>query len=251
MNEVERLIDALKAALREQGTTYGELAGRVGASESSVKRWFSQRSFTLQRLQDCCDAIGVSLFDLGRRAQAEARSQTYRLTLEQERRLVADVGLFYFFWMLVRRHSVASIQRRYGIPQRRLHRWLVELSRLDILELRDADRVRLKVPSNVIWNPDGPIERVMVARSLPLFLQRRFAKPDEYFRFIVGKLSASSIARFRAALAKLADEVFDQSVGSDALEPRSQTNALVVAFGPAEFSLRDVVEGRRARRKTP
>ena len=243
-DDADRLVDALKQALREQGVTYRELAERVGVSEPTIKRCFSTKRFTLERLQACCDAIGIPMLDLARHARAEAASETYRLTLSQERRLVADVGLFYFFWMLVHRHSVASIQRRYAIPKRRLHRWLVELDRMEIIELRDADRVKLRVPSNVVWNEDGPIERLIVARSLPVFLQGRFRGDDEYFRFIVGKLSPESMATFRAKLIRLAAQVFEQSAGTDALHTEAKTTALVVAFGPVDFSLRDVVEGR-------
>lgn len=248
VDDAQRMVEALKALLREQGITYGELATRVGLSESSIKRHFSRGTFSLQRLAQCCDAVGASLFDLARRAKADAASEVYRLSLAQERRLVADVGLFYFFWMLVHRHSVKSIQRRYPIPARRLHRWLLELHRMEILELRDADRVVMRVPSTVVWNEDGPIERLIVARSLPVFLQGRFARDDEYFRFIVGKLSPESIAKFRAGLLRLAEQVFEQSVGTDALRSDSRTTALVVAFGRADFSLRDVVAAGNASR---
>lgn len=246
-DEADRMVEALKVALRQQGLVYRELAERVGVSESTVKRWFSERSFTLDRLQQCCRALGISLFDLARNARGQAESEMYQLSLAQERRLVADVGLFYFFWMLVHRHSVTSIARRYAIPERRLHRWLVELDRIGIIELRDANRVKLRVPSHVVWNPDGPIQRLMVERSLPLFLRGKFNKDDEYFRFIVGKLSPESVASFRAGLVRLAEQVFEQSVGTDAMRKDSKTTALVVAFGPADFSLRDVVRGSRVR----
>lgn len=243
MTDADRIVDALKDVLREQGMTYAVLARRIGVSEATVKRTFSQRSFTLDRLQRICDAVGISMFDLGRRARAEAESELYRLTLSQERRLVADVGLFYFFWMLVNRHAVASIRRRYRVPERKLHRWLVELDRMGIIELRDGLRYTLRVPSNIVWNEDGPIERLMVSRSVPLFLRGRFSRDDEYFRFIVGKLSTDSIAIFRTQLQRLAEQIFTQSVGTDVLRADSKATALVVAFGPADFSLRDVVAG--------
>lgn len=241
MTDADRLVESLKGILREQGVTYAKLAARIGVSETTVKRAFSRRSFTLDRLQAVCDAVGVSLHDLSRRARVASESEVYRLTTAQERRLVADVGLFYFFWMLVNRHSLASICRRYRISERKRRRWLLELDRMGILELRDGDKFKLAVPSNVVWNEDGPIQRLMVSRSVPLFLQRKFNGPDEYFRFVVGKLSPESMVVFREQLARLAERVFQQSVGTDAMRSDSRTAALVVGFGPAEFSLRDVV----------
>ena len=36
--DADRLVDALKQALREQGVSYRELAGRIGVSEPTIKR---------------------------------------------------------------------------------------------------------------------------------------------------------------------------------------------------------------------
>ena len=150
------------------------------------------------------------------------------------------MGLFYFFWMRGNRHSLTSICRRYGVSERKAQSWLVELDQMGIIELRGS-RFSLRVSSNVVWNEDGPIERLIVARSLPVFLQGRFRREDEYRRFFVGKLSPESTMLFRARLRDLADQIFRQSVGTDAMRSDGKTAALLVAFGPASFSLRDVV----------
>lgn len=241
MTDADRILAALRQVLREQGLTYAELARRLHVSEVTVKRMFSGRRISLERLQQACDAVGISLFDLGRRARAQSEAEPYRLTIAQERRLVADVELFYFFWMIVHRHGLASICRRYRVSLERARRWLGELDRMGIIELRPGDRFALKVPSNVVWNEDGPIERLIVARSLPVFMQRRFRREDEYFRFVVAKLTPESIAAFRARMREVAEQIFQQSVDIDAMRSDSRTIGAVVAFGPADFSLRDVV----------
>ncbi|MCY7313627.1 MAG: helix-turn-helix transcriptional regulator, partial [Pseudoxanthomonas sp.] len=51
------LIDALKRTLRAQGITYRDLALRLKLSEASVKRMFSQRAMTLQRLEQVCEVL--------------------------------------------------------------------------------------------------------------------------------------------------------------------------------------------------
>ena len=243
MRDSERIVEVLKQVLRERGLTYRELGAKIGLSEPTVKRMFSQRRITLERLETVCDALGLSLFELTRRASAQLESEIYRLTVAQERRLVADVELFYFFWMLVNRHGLASICRRYGVSDEQAQRWLVQLDRMGIVELYEGRRFKLRVPSNVVWNEDGPIERLIVARSLPIFLKGRFRRDDEYFRFIVGKLSPESTMLFKTRLRELAEQIFEQSVGTDAMRSDSKTAAVLVAFGPASFSLRDVVRG--------
>lgn len=44
--------------------TYAELGLKIGLSEASIKRIFSQQTFTLSRLDEICQALGVSLFKL-------------------------------------------------------------------------------------------------------------------------------------------------------------------------------------------
>ena len=51
------LIDALKRLLRGQGLTYRELASRIKMSEAAVKRMFSLRAMSLQRLEQLCDCL--------------------------------------------------------------------------------------------------------------------------------------------------------------------------------------------------
>ena len=45
------LVDALKRLLKAHDVTYARVAAGLGLSEASVKRMFSRRDFTLQRLE--------------------------------------------------------------------------------------------------------------------------------------------------------------------------------------------------------
>ena len=53
------LVDTLKRILKGRGITYATVAAGLGLSEASVKRMFSRRDFTLQRLEDVCRIAGV------------------------------------------------------------------------------------------------------------------------------------------------------------------------------------------------
>ena len=59
MSQVNELIDTLKRLLRERGLTYAVVAQQLGLSEATVKRGFSTRSFTLERVVAICDLIGI------------------------------------------------------------------------------------------------------------------------------------------------------------------------------------------------
>lgn len=241
MSDAARIVDELKALARERGLTYRALGERLALSEPTVKRLFSRRRLSLERLEQLCRALGVTIAEVTRRVEQQREADVYRLTIDQERQLVGEAQLFYFFWMLVNRHSVASICRRYRVAPRRARRYLEALARIGIVELRAGDRHRLLVPRTVVWNPDGPIARLVVAQTAPRFLEGKFQRDDECFHFLVGKLSPASIAAFREELRALAGRVFAQSVGADALRDDSKRMGLLVAYGPLEFSLRDVM----------
>jgi DNA-binding Xre family transcriptional regulator len=64
MGQTRELIGTLKAALKSQGKTYADVARELGLAEASVKRIFSQQSFSLDRLDRVCHMLGMEISDL-------------------------------------------------------------------------------------------------------------------------------------------------------------------------------------------
>src|SRR4051794_9006774 len=58
------LVDSLKRALKAKGITYADLAARIEMSEAGVKRMFSQKNFTLQKLEAILHATGLDLIEI-------------------------------------------------------------------------------------------------------------------------------------------------------------------------------------------
>ena len=84
MSESTAIVQVLKRSLKTKGLTYKDIAKRVGLSEASVKRVFSAKTFTLQRLESVCAAIGMSMAELVRLASETHDSAPGSLSLEQE-----------------------------------------------------------------------------------------------------------------------------------------------------------------------
>ena len=61
MSQTVQLVDTLKKLLRERKITYAEVAEKLNLSEANVKRMFSKRHFTLNRLEEICDMAGADL----------------------------------------------------------------------------------------------------------------------------------------------------------------------------------------------
>ena len=58
------LVDALKRVLKARGLTYADIARGLDLSEASVKRIFSKRDFTLERLDEVCRLAGIDFAEL-------------------------------------------------------------------------------------------------------------------------------------------------------------------------------------------
>src|SRR5690606_5368321 len=109
MSEAAAIIDALKRNLKRRGITYRDVARKVGLSEASVKRVFASRTFTLQRLEAICAAVGLSVGELIRSVAAPQDPHSHYLSIEQEELLASDRRLLACFYLLLNGHGSPQI----------------------------------------------------------------------------------------------------------------------------------------------
>src|SRR5437762_163549 len=135
------LVDALKRLLRSQGFTYAHVAAGLGLSEAGVKRMFSRRDFTLQRLEDVCALAHIDVAAL-LRAVADEPTGLAQLTVEQERELVSDPRLMLVALCAVGNWTFEQIVDTYSITRAECVRLLARLDRQKIIELLPGNRIR-------------------------------------------------------------------------------------------------------------
>ncbi len=239
---IDLIAQSLKTTLREQGVSYADLGGRIGRSESSVKRLFSKKSFSLDLLEKICGHLGISLFDLMDRAKGAAAVEIYTLTEKQEKMLAANPRFYCFFWLVVNRVPLKRILSAYHIPMKEAERYLLQLNRFKLIDLKPHNRFTILVPRTVQWSAGGPIDKFVVANTLSRFLKGRFDRPEDYHRFIIAKLTPESMLQFKIRFKALADELFEQSTMMESTLKKSKTMGLVVALGQTDFSLVHVLE---------
>jgi DNA-binding Xre family transcriptional regulator len=235
MTQTAQITAALKQVLKTRGLTYALLARRIGLSETSVKRLFSQGTFTLRRLDEICAALETDLFDLARlgRSRAETVSE---LSLEQEAALAGDPKLLTLFHLLLNEWRFAEIVRDYEIAEAEGIRLLARLDRLKLIELGPKNRARLLVPKNIVWRRAGPIRKVYEERVLREFFGSSFDGGDELLRFELMELTPASQAVVQRKLQRLAAE-FMELAEIDASLPERRSTGLVVAIRPLVLSL--------------
>jgi transcriptional regulator with XRE-family HTH domain len=228
------LVEALKRTLKVRGITYARLAAGLQLSEASVKRMFSKRDFTLQRLDDVCRVAGVDLSDLLQEV-VERQAQVSRLTVEQERELVSDTGLLVVALCAVGHWTLEEIIRTYGLSRADCIKHLVHLDRLKIIELQPGDRIKPLLSRTFSWLPDGPVQRHFRAHIEAEYLNWPFDGPGELLLFVNGMLSRASMTEVIARLRRVAAE-FTEIHNADLSLPLQvrQGASLLLAIRPWE-----------------
>ena len=209
MAQTAQLIDALKLALKAHGRTYRDVARHLNLSEASVKRLFAHRSFTLQRLDQICQLLGIEFSDLVQLMQRNAAVAISRLTLEQEQELVGDLELLLITVCVLHHWTLDQMVENLTIPPLRCLQHLLHLDRLKMIELLPKNRVKLRVAPNFQWRENGPIQQFFLERLQSDFFNSRFDQDQERLIVINGMLAASSNAVFQRKMEQLARE-FDE-----------------------------------------
>jgi len=199
------LVETLKRILKGQGITYAQLAPQLRLSEASVKRMFSRRDFTLQRLEDVCRVAGIDFADLAREAAGEGARVT-QLSVEQEREIVSDPKMLMVALCAVGNWTFDEIVDTYAITPQECVGYLARLDRHRIIELQPGNRIRPLISRTFAWLPDGPIQRFFRERVENEFLSSAFDRPGEVFLFVSGMLSRDSMTELCARLRRVARE---------------------------------------------
>lgn len=237
MAQTREIIDTLKKALKAQGRTYADVAVAIGLTEASVKRLFSQRSFSLARLDQVCQLLDIEISDLIQ-LMNEQRKSLKQLTVEQENELTGDVMLLIVAVCVLNRWTMGDILSWYAISEHECVRHLAKLDRLKIIELLPGNRIKLLVAPNFSWLENGPIQFFFQKKIGQEFFNTRFSRDDECLVVLNGMLSAQSNAEFQRKLRRLARE-FDVLNSDDAsldLEERHGTT-LVLAMRGWQYGL--------------
>jgi transcriptional regulator with XRE-family HTH domain len=228
------LVDALKRLLKAKGITYAAVAQQLAISETSVKRMFSRRDFTLHRLEDVCRIAGIDFADLARAVTTEDTGIAH-LTIEQEEEIVSDPTLLLVALCAVGNWTVEQIVGTYDLTLAECIGCLTRLDRRRIIELQPGNRIRPLISRTFSWLPDGPIQRYFRSRVEAEYLSGHFDRPEELFVFVSGMLSRQSTEELILRLRRTARE-FAELHHDDVARPISQRHgtSMLLALRPWE-----------------
>lgn len=241
MSQTNEMLRALKRCLKAKGLTYQDVANALELSEPSIRRIFSQGTFTLKRLEQVCRFLDMSIYDLARMTRLDSDQDVTRLTLEQERQLAEDPIALTYFYLLLTGRSVEKITQEFGLDDRQQTTLLVKLSRMKLVELYPTNNGRLLTSRRIDWRRDGPIRKAYQKQVTASFMDSRFEGSEEMFRFDSGELSAASVKILCRKLEKLSQE-FDELAEMDIGLPAKEKKAIGMMAGIRPWAYWSILE---------
>jgi DNA-binding Xre family transcriptional regulator len=226
MARTAALVDSLKRELRARNITYAAVAKRLAMSEASVKRMFSQKEFTLSRLDAICEVAGIEFSDLARSLGA-ADAVISQLSFEQEKEFVDNHKLMLVALLTLNHYSFEQMVALFELDAAECTRLLARLDRLKFIELMPNNRIRLLVSRAFAWIPDGPIQRFFKANGVGDYFRSSFDGGNELMVLANGALSKPSITALLARLRKTAAE-FSAMRSDDAPLPSSEREPITL-----------------------
>lgn len=239
------LIDALKRCLRAQNMTYRDLAGQIRLSEAAVKRMFSRRAMSLQRLEQICDALDVGLAELSAEA-SRGRKAMAQLSEAQELALVGEPALLLALFLTLNRWRQADALAHFGFTPAQWTALLVKLDRLGIIELMPGNRGRALTARNFRWRADGPMERYFRHTLLTDYFADPFDGEQDALLLLSGALSIEGVRHVRQRLEEVARE-FDALLARDATLPAEERIGVSLVLAQKPWLLQLFQPYRRSR----
>lgn len=251
MSQTAILVQTLKAQLKQHGLTYAAVGMQLGLSEASIKRQFSQQSFSLKTLDAICGLMNMELSELVHASEAQA-PRLRQLSAAQEAELVKDPRRMLVAVCVLNHWSLQQIVSTYAISEAEGVLHLLQLDRLGLIRLQAENRVRLMVARDFTWLPDGPIHRFFNAQAQGDFLGSRFEGTGEILRFQHGMLGAAANARFQRKLERLVQEFAELHAESQSLlEDQRFGTSLLLAMRPWEPAVFEALRRQPDTRKLP
>ncbi len=239
MSQTRLIVETLKRELRKQRLTYRDVARKLQLSEASVKRLFSERSFTLERIEQVCDLLNLEISDLVHQMEKDIEL-TSQLTLEQEKELVSDIKLLLMAHFLLNRLEFSEIIDIYDISEPEGIRLLAKLDRMKILELQPGNRVRLIISENFKLIPGGPIQRFYERVVQAEFFDSSFDGAGEFRIFVSGMFSRDANAEIIRKIKRLAEDAHELRQDSEGLPLAERFGcSLIMAIRPWEVKVFD------------
>ncbi len=237
MSQIANLCDTLKQQLKARNITYKDLAQALELSEANIKRIFANQSFTLERLEQVCGVMELSLSDLFL-LSSQKEPKLSQLTQEQEEELISNKKLLLIAVCARDGWSFHDIITQYSIDELECVRLLARLDKLKMLQLLPGNKFKLLIAQDFRWIPGGPLEKFMNRNVIVEFLDGDFNQENAFRFYLRGSYSDASIALLKSKLNQLTQDaaLLNQQDAKLPLDKRQHIGVLL-ALRPWELQM--------------
>lgn len=238
MQQSAQFIEALKRCLKAKSMTYQSLAERLGISETSIKRNFSEGSFSLKRIGAILDVLEVNFADVAKLIAATPDKRPNVLTFDQESILASDKKLFSFFHLLLFGTSAEESRLKLSLSQPQVRRFVGILKEIGLVEVKSNGQIRSLIDRRVGWRDNGPLRKAYAKQLIGEFLKNPFDGDQEVFTFKTRSLTFASQAQLARKMQLLAAEMDELStIDSTIVKGKTRPVAFIMGFRPFTFSV--------------
>jgi len=235
MSTTADLVLALKQELKAARLTYADLARKLGLAESSVKRMLARGDMPLSRIDAICRALKLDFAELARRV-ADAQPLLAELTQAQEKAVVADKKLLLVAICVLSQWTLEQMVASYRLSEAECVKYLAQLDRIGIIELRPLNRYRLKLAKTFRWRPHGPVMDYFREHALLDYYSGGFDGHGEGLLLVHGSISRSLAPAFVERLQRVAQDFAQQHQADQKLpESAREGYTLLLAMRSWEF----------------
>jgi transcriptional regulator with XRE-family HTH domain len=230
MSTTHDLVAALKTELKAAGMTYAELAEHLGMAESSIKRMFSREGdMPLSRIDEVLRLLKMDFAELARQV-AEAQPLRSALSAEQEAAVVADRRLMLLAICCLSQWTFEQMVSTYTFSDAECLKYLLQLDKLGIIELRPLNRYRLKVAKGFQWRPHGPVMQYFREHVAADYYSGGFDGEGETLMLVHGQIGRSLAANFVERLQRVGQDFAQQHLADQKL-PADQRRPYTLVVG--------------------
>ncbi|GKS77444.1 helix-turn-helix transcriptional regulator [Acidovorax sp. SUPP950] len=237
MSTTADLVAALKKELKSAQMTYADLAQALGMAESSVKRMLAKGDMPLSRIDAICRALALDFADLARRV-ADSQPLLKELSQAQETAVVADKKLMLMAICVLSQWTLEQIVTTYRLSEAEGVKYLAQLDRIGIIELRPLNRYRLKLAKTFRWRPHGPVMHYFRDHALLDYFAGSFDGPGEGVLLVHGAISRSLAPAFWERMQRVAHDFAQQHLADQRMPEREREGyTVLLALRSWEFDV--------------
>jgi DNA-binding Xre family transcriptional regulator len=235
MSTTADLVILLKKELKAARMTYADLAGKLGMAESSVKRMLAKGDMPLSRIDAICRALKLDFADLARRV-ADTQPLLAELTEAQEKAVVADKKLLLAAICVLSQWTLEQITTSYRLSEAECIKYLAQLDRIGIIELKPLNRYRLKLAKTFRWRPHGPVMDYFRDNALLDYFSGGFDGNGEGLLLVHGSISRGLAPSFLERMQRVAQDFAQQHQTDQKLGDKDREGfTLLLAMRSWEF----------------